>query len=115
MFGRIYNVIRHALRACGIIEEIDAAECKTLMSLTTSPLIKTLKISKYLTSLDIRGTSITSIYYPANNNSVSTEIANAITNANADDGTVYTKSNGTYYNTIADAATAKGWTIQELN
>ena len=96
------------------IVAIDATDCKSLMSLITSPVVETLKIGKYLTSLDVRGTNIKSIYYPANNNSVSTAIANAITNADANNGTVYTDPNGTYYNTIANAATAKGWTIEEL-
>ena len=31
------------------------------------------------------------------------------------DGTVYTDSAGAYYSTIADAATAKGWTIEQLS
>ena len=96
------------------IVAIDATDCKSLMSLTTSPVVETLKIGKYLTSLDVRGTDIKSIYYPANNNAVSTAIANAITNASADNGTVYTDPNGTYYDTIAQAATAKGWTIEQL-
>lgn len=98
----------------GIITGIDADDCKSLMSLITSQRIETLKISKYLTSLDVRGTNIKSIYYPANNNAVSTAIENAITNASANNGTVYTDPNGTYYDTIAQAATAKGWTIEEL-
>lgn len=98
----------------GIITGIDADDCKSLMSLVTSPLIETLKISKYLTSLDIRGNSITTVYYPANNNAVSTEIADAITNAATNNGTVHTREEAKYYATIETAADDKGWTIEEL-
>ena len=59
-------------------------------------------------------TSLSDISYSATNNYVSTAIAGAITNAAAADGTVYTDSEGAYYSTIADAATAKGWTIEQL-
>lgn len=59
-------------------------------------------------------TGLTKIMYPANNNSISTTIANAITNAIAADGVVYLDENGDYYDTIANAATAKGWTIEQL-
>ena len=99
----------------GAIKTIDADDCKSLMSLVTSPSIETLKISKYLTSLDIRGKKITTVYYPANNNAVSTTIANAITNADANNGTVYTREEAKYYATIETAADDKGWTIEELN
>ena len=59
-------------------------------------------------------TSISNISYPATNSNVSTAIAGAITNATASDGTVYTDSAAAHYSTIADAATAKGWTISQL-
>ena len=59
-------------------------------------------------------TGLSSISYPATNSDVSTAVAGAITAATADDGTVYTDSQGAYYSTIADAATAKGWTIAPL-
>lgn len=95
----------------GAVKRINAENCKSLMSLGTSPQIETLQISKYLTSLKVNGNKIQTVYYPANNNAVSTEIADAITNATYDDGTVYTNPNGTYYDIIANAATAKGWTI----
>ena len=57
---------------------------------------------------------LTEIKYPATNSSVSTSIANAITNAAAADGTVYTDSAADYYSTIATAANNKGWTIAQL-
>ena len=59
-------------------------------------------------------TGLTSIKYGASNSDVSTSIAGAITDATAADGTVYTDSQGAYYSTIADAATNKGWTIEQL-
>ncbi|MBO4693430.1 MAG: hypothetical protein J5659_03430 [Clostridia bacterium] len=98
-----------------VIDAIYAEGSKSLMSLTTNSGVETLQIGKYLTYLTVNGTSLNAITYPANNNAVSSAIANAITNANADDGTVYTDENGTYFDVIANAATAKGWTIQELN
>ena len=79
-----------------------------------------------LTALDVsKNTALTelgcsncaklvSISYPATNEDVSTAIANAITAADVADGTVYTDSEGAYYSTIADAATAKGWTIEQI-
>ena len=68
-----------------------------------------------LTTLSCAGcTGLSSISYPATNSTVSTQIASAITNATAADGTVYTDSEGAYYSMIADAATAKGWTIEQL-
>lgn len=54
------------------------------------------------------------IKYPATNLSISRNIASAITDATSADGTVYTDSDGAYYSTIADAATEKGWTIEQL-
>lgn len=96
------------------IDAIYTAGTKALLSLTTNSDCKELQLSKYLTYLKVNGTAIIKITYPANNNAVSTAIANAITNASANNGTVYTDPNGTYYNTIAQAATAKGWTIEEL-
>ena len=41
-------------------------------------------------------------------------LEDAITNATAADGTVYTDNAADYYSTISDAATAKGWTIEQL-
>lgn len=98
----------------GAIDAIYTAGTKALLSLTTNSGCKELQLSKYLTYLKVNGTAVTKITYPANNNAVSTAIANAITNASANNGTVYTDPNGTYYDTIAQAATAKGWTIQQL-
>ena len=68
-----------------------------------------------LTTLSIMdGEPLTVIKYAAGNSDVSDAIAQAITDADSDSGTVYTDSQGAYYSTIADAATAKGWTIEQL-
>ena len=68
-----------------------------------------------LTSLSCENCDgLISIKYPATNDDVSTAVADAITNATAADGTVYTDSAAAYYSTISTAATAKGWTIEQL-
>lgn len=113
------------------VTSIDCASCSSLTSLDLSHNIglsvlvcnnctslASLNISKN-TALGQLSCSncigLKSIYYPANQTNVSASIANAITNADAADGTVYTDSDGAYYSTIADAATAKGWTIEQLS
>ena len=84
-----------------------------------------LSMQAYLISAKIKNTALTSlncsncpalvsISYPATNEDVATAIADAITNATAADGTVYTDSQGAYYSTIETAATAKGWTIEQI-
>ena len=67
-----------------------------------------------LTSFGGTITGVTKIMYPANNSSVSTAIKNVITNATAADGVVYLDEDGDYYDTIANAATTKGWTVEQL-
>ena len=59
-------------------------------------------------------TGLTSLEYSAVAQQPSQSIANAISDATAADGTVYTDSEGAYYSIIADAATAKGWTIEQI-
>lgn len=49
-----------------------------------------------------------------NNQTTANTVAKVITNAIATDGVVYTDSTDQYYNTIATAATNKGWTIEPL-
>lgn len=58
--------------------------------------------------------AIKEIYFRATDSSYSTQIATLITNADAADGVVYLNSDDAYYQTVADAATAKGWTIEAL-
>ena len=68
-----------------------------------------------LTYLDCSNcAALDSIKYAAENSDVAASIASLITANEALDGTVYTNSAGTYYSTIADAATAAGWTIAQL-
>lgn len=59
-------------------------------------------------------TNISTIKYPATNSDVATKLADLITNSSVDNGTLYTDSAGAYYSTLETAATAKGWTIEQL-
>ena len=87
----------------------------TELTIGTQNNLTTLCLPKTITSFSNAGvTGLTKIMYPANNSSVSTAIKNAITNATAADGVVNLDPDGAYYNTIANAATAKGWTIEQL-
>lgn len=96
-------------------------EVRALNSVITSITIgnqnnlKTLCLPTTITSASISNcTGVTTIKYPANNSGIATKIADIITNATAADGVVYTDSEGAYYSTIADAATAKGWTVEQI-
>ena len=81
---------------------------------TQSTTLTTLCLPSTLTTFGGTITSVTKIMYPANNSVVSNAIKNAITNATAADGVVYLDEDGDYYDTIANAATAKGWTVEQL-
>ena len=98
------------------INSLDVSQCKTLKDLTASfGNLQTLNLNTQLISLNVNYmVDIETIYYAANNSAVSTAVAGAITNADANNGIVYTDSAAAYYSIIADAATAKGWTIQQL-
>ena len=90
------------------LTSLDCSGCYALQELNLST-------NTALTSLGCSDCKeVQTIYYPATNEYVSTAVADAISNANAADGTVYTDSAADYYSTIADAATAKGWTIEQL-
>ena len=107
---------------CGNLPEL------TSLDLAANTQLQTLYCGNLpeLTSLDLAAntqlqyldcnscTGLTSISYSATNSNVSTSVANAITNASSSDGTVYTDSSGDYYNTIETAATAKGWTVEQI-
>ena len=96
------------LAANTALQYLDCSGCTSITELN-------LAANTALQYLDCSGcTSLNSINYPATNEDVSTAIASAITNADAADGKVYTDSTAAYYSTIADAATAKGWTINQL-
>ena len=90
------------------LDNVDCGECSVL---------KVLCIINNTTqnSLDCgNNPALDSIKYGAENENVATSIAYLITENEALDGTVYTNSEGAYYSTIADAATAAGWTIAQL-
>ena len=79
-----------------------------------------------LTTLDVSGlTALTNLYcdynqlietvrFNATKQSPANAVAGLITNADSTTGTVYLNSSDTYYSTVANAATAKGWTIEAL-
>lgn len=98
------------------INSVDVSESKTLTDLTASfNNLATLNLNTQLTNIVLTNShDLEAIYYAAVNSAVSTAIANAITNADSNNGIVYTNSGAAYYDTIAQAATAKGWTIQQL-
>ena len=98
------------------INSVDVSQCNTLKDLLLkfSSLV-TLNLNIQVVNIDISSVpKIEAIYYAANNSAVSTAVAGAITNADANNGIVYTDSAAAYYSIIADAATAKGWTIEQL-
>ena len=103
---------------CTSITELNLAANTALQTLDcggTSITELNLAANTALQTLDCNScTSIDNIYYPGTQEQPSTAIAGVITAATAADGTVYTDSAGAYYSTIADAATAKGWTIEQL-
>ena len=88
------------------LKALDCSGCTGLTSLDLSTNTALNELSCSL--LD----SITEIKTIATNEDVATAIAGAITGANADDGKVYVSSDDTYYSTVADAAVAKGWTVE---
>ena len=112
------------------LTHLDCSSCYALTTLDVSKntaltefycndcyVLTTLDVSKNtaLTNLNCSGcTKLISISYPATNEDVSTEIADAITAATSTTGTVYTDNAAAYYSTIATAATTKGWTIEQL-
>jgi hypothetical protein len=113
------------------LQTINCANCSGLQALDLTANTDLLNINCYgctgLTTLNLAtnialqslycggSPNLVSISYPATESDPSTAIAAAITAATSTTGTVYTDSNGTYYSTIADAATTKGWNIQPIN
>ena len=90
------------------LTQLDCSSCYALTALDVSK-------NTALTQLDCGYcTKLVSISYPATNSNVATAVAGAITAADSTTGTVYTDSAAAYYSTIADAATAKGWTIAQI-
>lgn len=96
------------LSANTALTDLDCSGCLALTDLDLSK-------NTALTQLNCTNSyGLTKIKYGATNSDVSTEVAGAITDADAADGTVYTDSAGAYYSTIETAAQAKGWTIEQL-
>ena len=112
------------------LTSLDCSDCPGLTALDLSTNTALTSLSCYncpgLTALDLStNTALTSlscyncpaidsIKYGAENENVAISIASLITTNEALDGTVYTNSEGGFYSTIADAATAAGWTIAQL-
>lgn len=82
---------------CQKLRELDLGECESVTSLIV-----------------MNNQKISEIKFRATAQTPSTNIANAITAATSTTGTVYLNSADPYYSTVADAATAKGWTILPL-
>ena len=104
---------------CAALQALDLSKNTALETLNCNSCIalQTLDLSKNtaLTSLGCGAIAkITGISYPATNSDVADAIAAAITNADAEDGTVYTDSAADYYSTIETAANNKGWTIEQI-
>lgn len=106
-----------------LIENVDLSNCPKITEANIGgELIKSLNISKNteLKSFNSNDSTleglkaITTIYALARNQNVATSIAAIITNANSTSGTVYLNSSDTYASTISEAATAKGWNVEEL-
>ena len=105
--------------SCYALQELNLSANTALTSLSCNSCsaLQELNLSANtaLTSLSCNSCSaLISVYYGATNQNVTERIASAITNAESTAGSVYTDSAATYYSTIADAATAKGWTIAQI-
>ena len=80
---------------------------------------KTLDLSgcTQITSISAQGptsNSLSVIKCRALDSTFASNIADYITNSDVADGVVYLNDQDAYYSTVADAATAKGWTIEPL-
>ena len=90
------------------LTSLDCSNCPGLTALDLST-------NTALTYLDCSNCAdVAIISYEAENEDVTNSLTQLITANEVLDGTVYTDSAGTYYSTIADAATAAGWTIAQL-
>ena len=109
------SAIKLANTGWTLVDTTNSALLTNLLSLTLVN-TKILKIGASVSNLtkDSAPSRIEEVYYAANNSSVSATLADWITNSNFSNGVLHTDSDGAYYSTIADAATAKGWTIEQL-
>lgn len=96
------------LTGCSHLEDLICGNCSSLteLDLSACPGIQGVAC--------VGCTALVSILYNASTDDVTTYLADAITAATADNGVLHTDSEGAYYQTLADAATAKGWTIEQL-
>ena len=105
--------------ASSCLVSCDFSKCKTLTSIAaiTGDWITSLIMPNDDTLMtqceEIELESVTTIKCKADNQTVCNGIAAAISYANGT-GTLYTDSAGAYYSTLETAATAKGWTIEQL-
>ena len=104
---------------CYVLQTLDLSANTALTSLNCSSCyaLQTLDLSANTALTELYCSdcpALQTLKYPATNFDVADAIAGAITDADADDGTVYTDSAADYYSTIADAATNKGWTIEQI-
>ena len=105
-----------------ILEEFNGENCQGIKYLDTNGAlaISVLNLSNSTDILSFNHSAppqaygFTRIYYRATNQSAANDVANVISKCDATDGVVYLNSDDTYYQTVADAATAKGWTIEAL-
>ena len=99
------------------VSSIVVINAMILLSCADNTDLQTLDISKSLVLLTLLCsgcTGLKTIYVRSDSSSTATAVADAITAADAADGTVYTNADGDYYTTIETAATTKGWTIKPL-
>lgn len=107
-FGGMKTIENIQLSGSSQLQKLNVSGCTNLQTLNLSSCLS-------LYDLNIENCSLISvIYYAANNEDVSTAIADAISNSDVNNGTLYTNSAGTYYSIIAAAAIAKGWTIANI-
>ena len=88
-----------------------------MLSIKNSPVLEELNISSQNSTGTPQLTGLRSVRLlkcKAQPSAVATACAGVITNSDVTDGTVYLNDQDTYYSTVADAATAKGWTIEPL-
>ena len=101
------------------ILSVDFSKCKTLTNLSGfqadwgTTLIMPNEDTSIIQCKEIELESVSIIKCKADNQIVCNGIAAAISYSN-ETGTLYTDSTGAYYSTLETAATAKGWTIEQL-
>lgn len=101
------------------LETVIITDCPAGLTLGINPSttngLKNLTFLRNTGAMSYRSANaIKTIRFNAVNEAAANSVASMITNADANDGTVYLNSADAYYQTVADAATAKGWTIGSL-